>query len=1316
MSNLTRRKFIKITAVASVSLSPVAAALANYLDFGVTEVEDALFGPVENDPRFHLIDNNLINLHFYFLNITKKKRDLIPTDPAKKSFMIVRLPQQHVSEAGFWSQNWSEGKNNKPLALLSGFSYLAFQVWPPEKPRDKPKLRFSVERLLDWNNENDFRLITLLDWLKLQDETAFQFVALNTANQQVCENFKSHKIWNKNAPEIDILNRYKLIVTKLFHGNTSKPNAPFVPITFFEVPHEVCLVPIPPTREQGTDPLVIKKRFWKNRLLPKPKKKGTRKYEVWSNALFYERPKTVGNEVDASGKSKFVYEAPSFRIAGLISARDLKCVATPAAQCSAPENPNLRDKIDDIIPTLLTKAELTHLTQYAKQGIEDRLSTEYDIKELNNFVISGLGVFAHLKYESTKNLPDGIDLIEYEHRIVQGRDVFIKVARLGYNSKTGQKYKHVIEGKRKIQTEAKSPIDPKDPPLASFIELKQYCECIEDEIVYTELEDKWGDQAFVAFRTGNGEIGKPMVNNPCHFRRGTFKSLRIKNKKRIPIDCLQNAIVDRVACILESLDWFWVIKEGPLTTNGVLVPDTAVPIERYVPCEYEATDWEAATHEASTPFMFVRRSYVKKVSDGATDPHGPLGAYSNYLKGDYTRQNPRDPLIERKLTHFNGKTLAFTTTPPKPPAPANGAPQGPAYDSKTNVLETEYFESYFNIKNINNPSDPDYGKSGDIRYVVMPQILRARVFLDHIRDLAQKKIASVIEYDDYYIKGGFLVNNYGKLILRHTKAYKENVEEPLNQTYNTIKTALQQAKNQLGNLVVPDIIPDVVSLDVSGITLPPDIQNRINKGQATIDTVNNKLQQLSPRALLRGRVSEILGGIDLNAILDELLPQENSPLFELKKLANEIEKMSEAVTNSAVYKGILNELNRIKEEITSTLATVNRFLREIKEFEAQVNTLLRKISDSIPNADELDSLVKNLFERFRTRQFEVVLEKIDFSEVKRRIDNAKTKVQAFLRQELIILKLEYQARLAELQGLFDEVLAEIQNELPQFPANLRQIAGVNFETYFNRELRDLYNIVVNGQTTPPITPFNDFEAKIEAIFRTVEDNVPIMAGSDPIYYRVVEPSSGATSSLASGPAITWELVKQSTPGAKQLFDLRSAAPQAGFVQLQKKLEDFRSLVAANIQSANDFHVKAVNALLSRVFITRPRSRAHTKQPAGTGGSVPGKATRADLEKHTRLARHCGKISRGPDRESSSERCRTPGSGARAESKFSCRLFAKDRSVLLLPGTGTTQERCSGYPEALLAKARLMVRNRRFRRTDLQLAIHFGRVRSEKADR
>lgn len=1197
---LSRRQLIKTTLIASVSaaVTPVAEALAQSINACAAHLEDALKGQADKDVQFHVIDNNLLNLHFYFLNVKRRRQGVAPGNPNLPSFMIVRLPQQHISEAGFWAKNWEEKSNNTPSAMLSGFSYLAFRIWPPENnpPKRQQYLELTLENLLDWNKETTFQLITLVDWLGLKQAGAqFQFRRLGDGQNQdenttLCTDFKNTKHWTTNdlpteqldttEPQSEIFRRYKSIVRKLLDGNAVAESCSFIPVTFFEVPHEVCLVPL--IRKQSKDPkkLTHKARFWKNLLSPKSSKKnGTRKYEVWNNTLLYERIAPA----EQAAAQQFVFETPSFRIAGLITdvGRDPGCAGGQPGSLKCEPEPGKTEKSQDILPTLLDKMELAYLTQFAKDDANpatgDRTDPEFDIKEANGFFFTGLGVITHLKYATQKNLPRGIDLIEYEHRITEGRDVFIKVARLGYNSKTGQKYKHVIEGTRKITTERRSNTDP---PVASFIELKQYCECIEPEIDYTKhirqdgSAPDWSKQIFIPYTNSNNiqEITKPLLAFSCHYRRYPFRSLKNTDTKRVPISCLTDNLSPQNPCELQKLEWFWVIKERPdKNFKRLPVQDSEVRIEDYVSCHYEATDWEGVTHSASTPFMFIRKSYVVAVPQD--NP-----AYANYIKGSYNTPGRRDPLVERRLTYFNSKTIAFAPAPkPLGSIKITDGAGIPAYSSKTNTLETDYLESYFLIKDVNCKGDPDEIKSYDEkRYVVFPQMLRARVYVDHIRDMAQKKIPSIVEFhNDYIMEGstdsgtGARYENYGKLILRHTDAYVKGDEELNNNTYVTIKTALQQAKNQLGNLAVPDIVPDAISMDQSGITLPDNLQKTIRDGLATFEEGTKRLKAISPRAILRGQLSEILGGIDLTAILDELLPQENSPQFELTKLANELEKVEQSILDSRVYKDILQKLSDSKVEIDKAINEVNGLLANIKEARTALNNALQKISREIPNSDELDSLIKNLFERYRMRAFEVLLDNEEFEEVERKINDVKTEVEKFRSKELAIIKFECQSKVAELTSHFKNVSAE----LGLLPSELRTIKEVNgkeakLEDYFQKQITDLYTSVItdglgSGRTIPQ---------QIDDLFRTVaEEDDAIKVGSKSIYYKVRQHQNVSE--------IEWELTEEST-GAKPLKNLKAGA--AGYVQVRKKIDDFRAFVAGNLQSTSEFHKAAVAQLLTLI--------------------------------------------------------------------------------------------------------------------------------------
>ena len=233
--------------------------------------------------------------------------------------------------------------------------------------------------------------------------------------------------------------------------------------------------------------------------------------------------------------------------------------------------------------------------------------------------------------------------------------------------------------------------------------------------------------------------------------------------------------------------------------------------------------------------------------------------------------------LRRQIATHNNK-IGFTE--PLPPEQAlSGPDQTP---NKINILETEFVETYFNVDN----QSIDFNLK---RFPILPQLLRAKVFVDHIHDLTLQKISSVVEYHLDYLQNKLSdfqestkQGNPAKLILANTDAFmgiqlkkvveggvamiiSTNIppyEEIANNTYSHIKNALQEAKDKLGNLVIPDIIPDTVSLEKLGLTAPKAMNESIKTGKTVLTQASNGLQKiaaLNPIEILRGKLSDVCG-------------------------------------------------------------------------------------------------------------------------------------------------------------------------------------------------------------------------------------------------------------------------------------------------------------------------------------------------------------------------------------------------------------------------------------------------------------------------
>ncbi len=1216
---LDRRKFIRVTTLASATFLPVIRTLARSVAKNTDVDIEKTFNENFYSLDFHFLDKNLLNLHYYFINVQRSCNYLKPIDENKPSFMIVRLPQMHISERGFWKEDWQH--KNSPEAHLSGYSYLAFEMWSVHKEvrKGKPEIHkhtdkhlpFSIKNVLDWNNEKYFKLITLVEWFRLKKNKIEEFEFADLVND--CGNFKTKKLWNKQTSgienyiershsELEGFTKYKSIIATLLDGNNGSE---FMPVTFFEVPQSLVLVPI--TRGvDGNLSADVEKRFWDNKLTENDKEHRSyySKYEIWNNTLFY---KTEINEKNTSGQDKYIISAPSFRAIGVISKDLTVCVSERKCedQTSASR---------DILPSLLDKVELSFLTQWAKENIKggnDFTKKDFDIIELNGFFFTGLGIITHLHYYNVENKPSCIDLIEYEHKIIEGRDIFIKVARLGYNTKTGQKYKHVIEGRRRISVKGDEPVDigkyfPEE--ATSFIELKQYCECIDKSISYVDLPDQFDSpdntweaemsksqfQLMSNFQVTPNGITAPAIddNTLPNYRRCAYQSLTVTEKKRIPIKCLQSHVLDQNICELEhNALWFWPVSEDITSGSG----DTLVPLKSYVHCEYEAVDWENKPVKGATPFMFIRASLLECSSDQAfcntkfdsnySVSKNLIKAFANYFQGEIDSTGAieiaQQVFFNRRKTFLYGQSVAFATSLKD----SNTTGKKNESRNKPNVLETDFIDTYFVVRN------PKYNgqciPSQKIKYILLPQLLRIKGYSDQLTGRINEKISQVFEPHENYIACKYntnkdfqhprtleVIRNYGTLIMAHTDGFMnrlaprkingvqvsfKHVEEKANDKYQEVKDALHNAKDKLGNLVVPDIVPDTISFGTFGITVPKDINNSILQGKTILnkgaDTLN-RIASFNPRELLRGKLSDVCG-LDLTAILDELIPatddNNQTPLFQLNKLANQV---TNDITGSKVYRQIQADINAVKDTISNLQQEYQAIALQINGKEQEFVGYVKQLSDYIPNDDQLNNLVKNIFEQIKVRAFDFALEEIDFNpdEVKSAIDQKVVAIKGFVGQQTMIISAEIQ----QMQTDFQNILLAIQQEQQVVIDELSKPIFNNLNYKLNELItNNTFKDIIDGYTS-----FINNDAVYKAFLADRYDLI-----SRTVTLIALKTSAGDDIYLNTETA-SFEKQGETSQQVKFMGMDIGDVPKSGVLQIQKHLNDLSRLIAKNISGGN----------------------------------------------------------------------------------------------------------------------------------------------------
>jgi hypothetical protein len=185
----SRRNFLKLTALTSIGLSTGVDALAGIFG-GVVPPADII------DCAFRLTNyRTLLNLEYYFINVENDGLSICKKLKFKysqeESYMIVRLPQQHIAEE--WlnldnedsaaetfmndpAENAIDLSKTKAAAFygskmngftaasrISGYSYLVFRIVfrnPKKisKGKGKEKIKLNPVELLNWNADH-FKLV-----------------------------------------------------------------------------------------------------------------------------------------------------------------------------------------------------------------------------------------------------------------------------------------------------------------------------------------------------------------------------------------------------------------------------------------------------------------------------------------------------------------------------------------------------------------------------------------------------------------------------------------------------------------------------------------------------------------------------------------------------------------------------------------------------------------------------------------------------------------------------------------------------------------------------------------------------------------------------------------------------------------------------------------------------------------------------------------------------------------------------------------------------------------------------------------------------
>lgn len=548
-----RRTFLKTSTLVAISVAPVVNSLSQV--FGATPDQTKLLV----DCGFRLTNwKNLLNLEFYFINVDYRdnclfrKRKIFSRYGQEESYMIVRLPQQHIAE-----QSYSVPPNsaNEPpldwtaVTMISGYSYLVFRLmFSPNE--NKKKIPLTAESLLDWNNEkgSNFKLV----------------VRQNLAESLFEIQINSEKNFENKYPfgyEKQADGTYKYSYDKF-------PKAYGDPITALEFPWRLILSPKLPDQERF-------KWNWEFSKVPK-ETKGKIEAELWTAALTIAENPEYNKLLELRKQNQTKEEKENSQkneVEDIIKKIELMILGSPDYPTENTKTNDIFTKKSDgsvnlnwhILPDAKNRRDLVEL--YIKYKL---------IARTNKVTFSSIGISTFLEFKNDKieitSAPDALNrifLFSWKQLISFGRDEEVEIVTLLMDKEAGHKYLLVKTTKRRTK-KGLSYLDYREyiMPLTPLVDYQEH----------TNIDDKGRNELVSKFKS-------------------PYKSIEVKEikPKRIsPIDSAVYKENDTVKTfnISDSNSSLIINKDGTRASKAKIFYPIEFYTETLLQFEYEATDWQ----------------------------------------------------------------------------------------------------------------------------------------------------------------------------------------------------------------------------------------------------------------------------------------------------------------------------------------------------------------------------------------------------------------------------------------------------------------------------------------------------------------------------------------------------------------------------------------------------------------------------------------------------------------------------------------------------------------------------------------------------
>lgn len=340
--------------------------------------------------------------------------------------------------------------------------------------------------------------------------------------------------------------------------------------------------------------------------------------------------------------------------------------------------------------------------------------------------------------------------------------------------------------------------------------------------------------------------------------------------------------------------------------------------------EYKATDWNGNTLKIVKPLIYIDKAAWSDPKTLSTLNTVLNSAGSAAIAPFRIAQAFKQKIAYVSMTDAELK-LAY--------------PDAVSANHKVNEVQTDWIEFYSNLA----VTADDEGK-----LPCMPMLNEASVFLPQLQGLVSSDINIGINYAQSYLTSRF--DDAGNRAMVFANLTERSIE--------AIRTQLSDPQNlkALGALVTPDIPIESLSVRAQSITLHEN---------AVIDKALN----LDPKEILRGSFPALFRGIDLLSILNEFIPLDDTPIFNVVQQFNQDlddvdQKYQDVVeTIQNVRTTVQQKLQTAKDQLNNATANMQaiagknpacqRFIA--LKTEVQYNTRILKVRNAADNfvKDEL---------------------------------------------------------------------------------------------------------------------------------------------------------------------------------------------------------------------------------------------------------------------------------------------------------------------------------------------------------------------------